>query len=72
MLEFAYYNAKNASIGHNLFKFNCGYYLKVLFEKNVNSYLKSHFANKLAEELKETMKVCCQNLFYAQELQKSP
>ena len=37
-----------------------------MFEEDIN--LRS--ANKLAKELKELMEVCCQNFFYAQELQK--
>ena len=70
MAEFAYNNAKNASTGPILFKFNCNYHLKVLFKENINPRLRSCSANKLAKELKELMEVCCQNLFYAQELQK--
>ena len=70
MAEFTYNNTKNASTGYNLFKFNCGYYLKVLFEENIDPYLRSCFANKLVEELKELIEVCCQNLFHGQELQK--
>ena len=46
--EFTYNNAKNVSIGHTLFEFNCGYYPRVSFNKNVNLYLRSHYANKLA------------------------
>ena len=70
MAEFAYNNAKNASTGHIPFELNCGYHPKVLFEKKVDLYLKSRFTDNLAEELKELMKVCYLNLFYAQELQK--
>ena len=70
MAEFAYNNAKNASIGHTLFKLNCGYHLRVSFEKNVNPCSKSRSTNKLAKELKKLMKICCQNLLHIQELQK--
>ena len=70
MAEFIYNNAKNANTGHTLFKLNCGYHLKVSFEENVDPYSKSRSANKLAEELKGLIEVCCQNLLYAQELQK--
>ena len=70
MAEFAYNNAKNASTGHIPFELNCGYHLKVFFEEDVDPRLKSRFANKLVEELREMMKICCQNLFHAQELQK--
>ena len=40
------------------------------FEEDVDSHLKSCFANELAEKLRELMEVCCQNFSYAQELQK--
>ena len=36
MANFAYNNAKNASIGHTPFKLNYGYYLCVLFKKDTN------------------------------------
>ncbi len=65
MAEFVYNNAKNASTGHTSFKFNCGYYPKVFFEEDVDSYLKSCSTNELAGELRELIEVCCQNLFYA-------
>ena len=58
MVEFAYNNIKNASIGHIPFELNCGYHPKVFFKENVDLYLKSSFANKLAEELRELMEVC--------------
>ena len=60
--ELDYNNAKNASIGHIFFELNCGYYPKISFEEDVNSRLRSCFANKLAKELKKLMKGCCQNL----------
>ena len=65
MVEFAYDKAKNATISHTLFKFNCGYYSKVLFKKDVNFYSKSCSINKLIEKLRELIEICCQNLFYA-------
>ncbi len=64
MAEFAYNNAKNASTSHTLFKPNCSYYPKVSFKKDVDLRLRSRFTNKLAEELKELIKVCYQNLLY--------
>ncbi len=70
MAEFAYNNAKNASTGHTSFKLNCGYYPKVFFEEDVDPHSRSHSTNELAEELRELMEVCCQNLFHIQELQK--
>ncbi len=68
MAEFAYSNAKNASTGHTLFELNRGYYPRVSFEEDVDPRLRSRSANELAEELRELMEVCCQNLFHAQEL----
>ena len=65
MVEFAYNNAKNISIGHTPFKLNCGYHPKVSFEEDINPRLRSCFANKLAEELRELIEVCCQNLLHA-------
>ncbi len=59
MAEFIYNNAKNASSGHILFEFNCGYHLRVSFKEDVNLRSRSRSANELAEELRELMKVCC-------------
>ena len=70
MAEFAYNNAQNTSTGHILFKLYYGYYPKDFFEENVDSYSKSRTANKLVEELRELIEVCCQKLFHVQELQK--
>ncbi len=70
MAEFAYNNAKNASTGHTLFELNYGYHLRVSFKENIDPYSRSRSANKLAEELKELMKISCQNFLHAQELQK--
>ena len=68
MAEFAYNNAKNACTAHTLFELNCGYHLRVLFKEDVDPQSKSRFADKLARELRGLIKVCCQNLLYAQEL----
>ncbi len=65
MTEFAYNNAKNASTGHTSFELNCGYHLRVFFEEDVDPRSRSRSANKLAEELRELMEVCCQNLLHA-------
>ena len=70
MAKFAYNNAKTASTGHTSFELNYGYHPRVLFKKNVDPYLKSCSADKLAKELRKLIEVYCQNLFYAQELQK--
>ncbi len=68
--EFAYNNAKNGSTGHTSFELNYGYQPRVSFEEDVDPRLRSRSANKLAEELRELMEVCCQNLLHAQKLQK--
>ncbi len=70
MVEFAYNNAKNASTGHTPFELNYGYHPRVFFEEDVDPYSRSRSGNELAEELRELMEVCCQNLLHAQELQK--
>ncbi len=70
MAEFAYNNAKNASTGHTPFELNCGFHPRVSFEEDVDPCSRSRSANELAEELRELMEVCCQNLLHAQELQK--
>ena len=70
MAEFAYNNTNNASIGHIPFELNYGYHPKISFEEDVDPCSRSRFANKLAEELRELMKIYCQNLLHAQELQK--
>ena len=62
MAKFTYNNAKNTNTSHILFELNYGYHLKISFAENVNPYLGSCFADKLAEKLRELMEVCCQNL----------
>ncbi len=59
MAEFAYNNAKNASTGDTLFELNCGYDPRVSFKEDVDPCSRSCSANKLAEELRELMEVCC-------------
>ena len=58
MAEFAYNNAKNASINHMLFKLNCDYYSCVSFKKNINFCFRSKSANKFLAELQNLMIVC--------------
>ncbi len=57
MAEFAYNNAKNISTGHIPFELNCDYHLKVSFKEDVDPCLRSRFANKLTEELRELIKI---------------
>ncbi len=68
--EFVYNNITNASTGHTLFKLNCGYHTRVSFEEDVDPQLRSRSTKKLAEELRELIEVCCQNLLHTQEMQK--
>ncbi len=64
MAEFIYNNAINANTGYTTFEFICGYHSKVSFKKNVDPYLRSCSANKLAKELRKLIEVCYQNLLY--------
>ena len=70
MAEFAYNNAKNTSTGYTPFELNCGYYLCVSYEEDLDLCWKSRTAEKLSFKLWELMIVCQQNLHHAQELQK--
>ena len=70
MAEFAYNNAKNASIGHMLLKLNCGFYLQVFFKDDIKLCSGARFANKLAKEIKEPIDICQQNLLHAQKLEE--
>ena len=70
MAEFAYNNSKNASTGHTPFELNCGYHPRTLYEEEVDPRSQSKSADELAEELRELMVVCRENLHHAQELQK--
>lgn len=58
MVEFAYNNAKNDSIGHIFFELNCSYHLCVFLKKNINAYYKSKLADELTNELKNLMTIC--------------
>ena len=68
MVKFTYNNAKNASTNCTLFELNYSYYSRVLFKKDIDPHLRSHFANELAEKLRKLIEVCCQNLFYIYKL----
>ncbi len=59
MTEFAYNNAKNASTSYTPLKLNYGFYLIVLFEEDVDLRSRSRLANKLANELRELIEICC-------------
>ena len=66
--EFVYNNAKNASIGHTVFKFNCGYHPRVFFKEDSNPHFQSKTADKLLAELQELITICWENLYHAQKL----
>ena len=70
MVEFAYNNAKNASIGYTPFEFNCGYHLCVSYKENIDSHSRSKEIDELTEKLKNLMAACRENLQHAQKLQK--
>lgn len=64
MTKFAYNNIKNINTGHILFEFNYRFYSQVLFKKNIDSYSRSYFTNKLANKLRNLIEIYYQNLFY--------
>ena len=70
MARFEYNNAKNASLGYRPFKLNCGFYLRVFFENDVNLCSRSRLANILANELRELMNIYQYNLLHAQKFLK--
>ena len=70
MTEFAYNNAKHASMGHTPFELNCGYHLCISYKEDVDPHSRSKAADELNEELRDTMAAYRKNPQYAQELQK--
>ena len=70
MVEFAYNNAMNASTGYKPFELNCDYHPCVSYEENIDPRFKSKSADDLANDLRELMIVCRENLQHAQNLQK--
>ena len=57
--EFTYNNAGNINTGYIQFEFDYRYHLRVLFKEETNSSSKSHFVNKLAEELRKLIEIYC-------------
>ena len=51
MVEFAYNNAKNTSIGHTPFELNCGYHPYIFFKKDTDPRSRSKIAKKLLAKL---------------------
>ena len=68
MAEFAYNNAKNASIGHMPFELNCKYHHQTSYKKDVNPCFQSQSANELVTELKEMIVAYRENLQHIQEV----
>ena len=58
------------STNHTLFKLNCDYHPRILYQEKVNSRFKSKSEEKLLTKLKELIIVCQENLYHTQELQK--
>ena len=65
MAEFAYNNAKNFSISHMPFEFNCGYHLCVSYKKDFDFYLKLKSVEELFSKPQKLMTICQQNLHHA-------
>lgn len=70
MTKFAYNNAKNTSISHTLFEFNCNYHSYVSHKNEVDLCLSFCLANKLAKKQSKLILIFWENLLHTQELQK--
>ena len=70
MAEFAYNNAKNASISHTPFKLKCGYHSCMSYEEDIDLRSRSKLVEELSSELEELLLVYRKNLYHAQEFQK--
>ena len=70
MAEFAYNNAKNASIGYRFFELNCRYHLYVSYKEDVDPCPRLKAANKLTKKLRNLMATCWKNLQHDQKPQK--
>ena len=70
MAEFAYNNAKHASMGYIPFELNCRYHPCVSYEEKVKPRSKSKVVNELNKELRNLIAAYKKNLQQAQELQK--
>ena len=68
MAEFAYNNAKYASMGYTPFELNCGYHPRIFYKDNVDSYSRSKSANELTEKLMNLMAAYRKNLQHVQKL----
>lgn len=59
MVEFAYHNTKNANKSYTPFELHYKNYSRVSFKDLIKICLKSHFANKLTDDLREQIEICC-------------
>ena len=66
--EFAYNNAKDTNTGLTPIALTFGYQPQNSFEEDINLHLRSRFADKLVDELRELIEIYCQNLFHVQKL----
>lgn len=51
-----------SAAGYTFFELNCGYWLLVSYEKDLNPRSRSKAADKLAENVKNLMTACKENL----------
>ena len=70
MVEFAYNNAKHASIEYTSFKLNYRYHQHVLYKENIDLRFRSKVADESTKKLRNLIAAYRGNLQYAQELQK--
>lgn len=70
MTKFIYNVVKNGNTSLIPFEFNYNYYSYIFFKNKFDFYLKSCSFNKLANNLRNLMLICQQNLLHIQKLQK--
>ena len=62
IVEFTYNNTKNASTGYTPFELNCSYHPCISYKEDINPHSQSTLANNLANNLRELIVVCWENL----------
>ena len=70
MAEFAYNNARYASIRYTSFKLNNKYYLYISYKEDVDPHSRSKTADELTKKLRNLMAAWRKNLQHTQKLQK--